>query len=126
MCFLVHGCGDKRGPDGTGTDGVDADTFADLLVGKGAGEGYDGTFGGSIAGELLVAGLKKGGVGNLLEKIWATNVWVYGSAGDDCVTAGHLWEDVFGKEEEWMDVNIKSVNPLISIFIISITYIFSE
>lgn len=57
--FLVHGCGDERGPDGTGANGVDADPLADLLVGKSAGEGYDGTFGGGIAGGLLVVGLKK-------------------------------------------------------------------
>lgn len=61
MRFLVHGCGDKRGPDGTGANGVDADPLADLLVGKSAGEGYDGTFGGGIAGGLLVVGLKKEG-----------------------------------------------------------------
>ena len=68
MRFLVHGCGDKRGPDGTGANGVDADPLADLLVGKSAGEGYDGTFGGGIAGVSLVVGLKKEGGGGKLTR----------------------------------------------------------
>lgn len=49
LCFLVHGGGDKGRPDWTGTNCIDADAVADLLVGEGAGEGYDGAFGGCVA-----------------------------------------------------------------------------
>jgi hypothetical protein len=43
LSLLVHGGGDKRGPDGAGSDCVDADTAADVLVVKTAGEGDNGT-----------------------------------------------------------------------------------
>jgi hypothetical protein len=43
LCLLVHGGGDQRSPDRTGSDSVDADAAADVLVVKTAGEGDDST-----------------------------------------------------------------------------------
>ena len=42
LSLLVHGGGDQRSPDGTGSDCVDADAAADVLVVETAGEGDDG------------------------------------------------------------------------------------
>ena len=40
--LLVHGGGNQRSPDGTGSDCVDADAAANVLVVETAGEGDDG------------------------------------------------------------------------------------
>lgn len=42
LSLLVHGGRDQRSPDGTGSDCVDADAAADVLVVETAGEGDDG------------------------------------------------------------------------------------
>ena len=43
LSLLVHGGRDKRGPDGTGGDCVDANATADVLVVETASKGDDGT-----------------------------------------------------------------------------------
>lgn len=70
--LLVHGSWDERCPNRAGTDGIDADSVFDLLVGESAREGYDGSFGGGV-----------------IEEVGAPDVVVYGGAGYDCGAAGH-------------------------------------
>lgn len=68
----------------------------ELLVGKTAGEGYNGTFGGSI-----------------IQEVWTTDIRVDGCAGDYSVTTLHLGKSVFTEVEEGMDVGVEGFNPLL-------------
>jgi len=70
--LLVHGSWDERRPDRAGTDGVDANSVFDLLVGEGAREGYDCSL-----------------CGGVVEEVRAPNVVVDGGAGYDCGAGGH-------------------------------------
>lgn len=54
---------------------------------------------------------------NLLEEIGTPDIGVYRGAGNDCIAAGHLWEDIFRKEEERMKVYVEGIEPLFSIFV---------
>ena len=45
LSLVVHSSRDKGCPDGAGSDGVDTDATADVLVMETAGEGDDGTLG---------------------------------------------------------------------------------
>lgn len=76
---------------------IDADAIADLLVAKSTSEGNDGTFGACV-----------------IEQIGPADVWVDRGAGDDGVALLHVWEGVFGEEEEGVDVSVKGLNPLFS------------
>jgi hypothetical protein len=96
--LLGHGRRDQGRPDGARTHGVDADAVLDLLVGEAAREGDDGAF--------------RGGV---VEEVGTADVRVDGGAGDDGVAALHLWEGVFGEEEEGVDVCVEGGEPLIPI-----------
>ncbi len=69
----------------------------DLLVGESAREGDNGA---------LCRGV--------VEEVGAADVGVYRGAGDDCVAALHLREDVLGEEEEGVDVCGEGVDPLVS------------
>ena len=90
LCPVVHGRGNKRGPDGPRADGVDADAFADLLVVESAGEGDDGAFGGGV-----------------VEEVGTADVCVYGGAVDDGVAALHVLEGVLGEIEVGVDVGVE-------------------
>lgn len=81
---------------GTGTDAVDTNAFADLLVRQSTSEGDNGTF-----------------CRGIIEKIGAADVWVDGSIVDDGITALHVRQGVFGKVEHGMDVGVECLDPLI-------------
>lgn len=70
--LLVHGSWDERRPDRAGTDGVDADSIFDLLVGEGTREGYDCSL-----------------CGGVVEEVGTPDVVVDGGAGYDCGAGGH-------------------------------------
>lgn len=91
-----HGGWDEWSPDWSWADSVDTDALGQLLVGQSAGEGDDGSFSRRV-----------------VEQIWATNVVVDGGAGDDRVAAGHVWDEVLGEKEEWVDVDVEGVDPLL-------------
>lgn len=91
-----HGRWDEWSPDWSWADGVDTDALGQLLVGQSAGESDDGSLGGGV-----------------IEEIWATDVVVDRGAGDDGVAAGHVWDEVLGEEEEWVDVDVEGVDPLL-------------
>lgn len=96
LSLLIHGSWNKRSPDWTWTDCVNADTVLDLLVGETACESNDGSLGGSV-----------------VEQVRATNVVVYWGASDDGIATLHLWEDVLWEVEEWVNVGVESLDPLL-------------
>jgi hypothetical protein len=96
--ILIHGRWDQRCPDRTRTDAIDSDAFLNLLICETTRESYDGAF--------------RCGV---VEQVGTADVGVYGGAGDDCVAGLHLREDVFGEEEERVDVGVEGVKPLLPI-----------
>lgn len=55
LCVFLHGGRDEWCPDGTGADGVHADTVGDLLVVETACEGDDGAFAGGVVEEVGTA-----------------------------------------------------------------------
>jgi len=69
-----------------------------LLIREAAREGYNCSFGGSV-----------------VEKVGSSNIVVDGCTSDDRVATLHLWKNIFGEEEEWMDVGIESFDPLFPI-----------
>lgn len=95
---MLHRRGDQRCPDGTGTDGIDADTELELLIGETAGEGDDGALGGGV-----------------VEQVGAADVGVYGGAVDDCVAGFQVLEGVFADEEHGVDVCVEGFDPLVSV-----------
>lgn len=95
--ILLHCRGDQWGPYGAGSDGVDADTESNLLVGQATGEGDDGTFGGGV-----------------VQKIGATDVGVDGGVVDDGVTRFHVLKSVLGDVEIRVDIGVEGLEPLIS------------
>lgn len=95
--ILLHCRRDQGGPYGAGSDGVDADTEFDLLVGQATGEGDDGTFGGGV-----------------VQKVGAADVGVDGGAVDDGVTGFHVLKSVLGDVEIGVDVGVEGLEPLIS------------
>jgi hypothetical protein len=76
------------------------------LVRESSSESYDCAFGGGV-----------------IEEVWASYVRVYAGAGDDCVAAGHLREDVFGEKEEGVDICGEGIEPLFSMTIIITIFI---
>jgi len=94
--LLGHGRRDQGRPDGARTHGVHADAVLDLLIGEAARESDDGAFRGRV-----------------VEQVGTADVWVDRGAGDDGVAALHLWEGIFGEEEEGVDVCVEGVEPLI-------------
>lgn len=103
--ILTHRRRDQGCPYWTGTHSVDADAIAHLLVGEGARKRNDGAFGAGV-----------------VEKIRTSDVGVHGGTGEDCVAAAHLGKDVFGEEEEGVDVGGEGVEPLLSVPDISIKF----
>lgn len=67
-----------------------------ILVAETTGEGDDGTLCRCV-----------------VEKIWTADVGVDGGVVDDRGSFSHVWEDVFGEVEEWMDVGVEGLFPLL-------------
>ena len=96
--ILLHRRRDQRRPDGAGTNAVDADAEAELLVREPAREGHDGAFAGGV-----------------VEEVRAADVGVYGGAVDDRVARGHVLEGVFADVEHGVHVCVEGADPLVSV-----------
>ena len=94
--ILLHGRGDQRGPDGAGTNTINSNAEADLLVRQAAGEGHNGAFGGGV-----------------VEQVRAADVGVHGGAVDDGVAGLHVLEGVLAGVEEGVDVGVEGAEPLV-------------
>ena len=95
---MVH-CGWYQGcPYRAWTDGVDTNTFAELLVGETASEGDDSAL-----------------CGGVVEEVWTADIGVYGSVIDDTVAAVEVGKSVFGEVEIRVDVGVEGTEPLISV-----------
>lgn len=93
----VRGCAGLGYAHSARADGVHADAVLGMLVGKVAREADDGAAGGGV-----------------VEHVGMADVWVGGGVGDDGVAGGHLRGDVFGEEEEGVDVAIECGDPLVA------------
>lgn len=96
--ILLHRRRDQRRPHGAGTDAVDADAEAELLVREPAREGDDGAFAGCV-----------------VEEIRAADVGVDGGAVDDRVARGHVLQGVFADVEHGVHVRVEGADPLVSV-----------
>jgi hypothetical protein len=85
--LLRHGRNDQRGPNGTGSDSVDADALGHPLVAEAVGESGDGALSARV-----------------VEQIRAADVGVHAGIVDDCVALGHVREGVLGEVEEGCEV----------------------
>lgn len=82
----------------TGANTVDSYAFTDLLVGQTSGKRYNSSLGRRIVKEIR-----------------STNVMVNRRAVDYSRAPFHVREGVLGEIEEWMDVGIERILPLIPV-----------
>jgi hypothetical protein len=81
--LLRHGRNDQWSPNGTRSDGVDADALGHPLVAEAVGESGDGTLGACV-----------------VEQVGAADVGVHAGVVDDSVALCHVREGVLGEVEE--------------------------
>lgn len=107
LCLLGHCSWDEWCPNRAWTDTIDSNALLKLLVWESTSKSYDGTFGGSV-----------------IEEVGTADIRIDRCASDDCVAALHVRKNVFGEVEEWVNIGIESVHPLLSIF--SLVFIFLD
>jgi len=81
--LIIHGSRNQRRPNRTWAHAIYSDPVLNLLIRETASESYNCSLGRSV-----------------VKKVRTADVMVYGRAGDDCVTALHLREDIFGEEKK--------------------------
>jgi hypothetical protein len=94
--LLIHRGWDERCPYRAGRDGVNADALGDDLVGQATREGNNGALGRCV-----------------VEQVGAANVGVNRGVVEDGCARLHVGQGVLGQVEEWVNVGVEGVYPLV-------------